>query len=304
MGKGSIGEKAQYLIKIKGENLMNVKRIVPILGLLILAALVVFPGPAKGEMYVEGYIGGSFPADSGTSFTTSHPMNIGVDSGLRRDSHSVTGWFNPAVKGGLKLGTWFVKEGFLGYSYPDWAKYFGFYLDFSYHSLNFGDQTMRTSARDFVYGTTANVTGVQNKFKSDGAAITLAFMFAARYGFFPDSEVPFGRLQPYVAVGPAILFSSQNPTISSAVLVNQNFFNYVIKPGSQSSTNIALAVEGGVRYMALKNVSLDVSFKYRYAAPTYTYTWSDQYNPTFRRSNTLSFDYNLLSFQCGAAYHF
>ena len=38
--------------------------------------------------------------------------------------------------GGVKVGTWFVKEGFLGWSgYPDWMKYFGFYTDFSYQRL-------------------------------------------------------------------------------------------------------------------------------------------------------------------------
>jgi opacity protein-like surface antigen len=259
---------------------------------------------------VEAYAGGSLPDNSGFSFTTSHPALFGVDSGLRRESHSVGGHINPALIGGLKLGTWFVKEGFLGYNYPDWAKYFGFFLDFSYHRLDFASQKMSTTARDLVYGTSRTVNGgapappTASQFQSEGAAATLAFMFAVRYGFLPDSEVPFGRLQPYVAVGPALLFSSQSPTISSSLLLNQNLFGYTIKPGSQSSTDICLAVEGGVRYMALKNVSLDVSFKYRYAAPTYTYTWTDIYNPTFRRTNTLAMEYNLFSFQCGAAYHF
>ena len=105
---------------------MNVKRIVPILGLVLLAALVVIPGPAKGEMYVEGYIGGSFPPNAGSDFSTSHNGAVGRP-GFRSETHSPKGILDPAVIGGLKVGTWFVKEGFLGYNYPDWAKYLGFY---------------------------------------------------------------------------------------------------------------------------------------------------------------------------------
>ena len=45
------------------------------------------------------------------------------------------------VLGGVKIGTWFVKEGVAGWSgYPDWAKYFGFYTDFSYQTLTMRDQ--------------------------------------------------------------------------------------------------------------------------------------------------------------------
>ena len=34
--------------------------------------------------------------------------------------------------------------------------------------------------------------------------------------------------------------------------------------------DIALVTEAGVRYMALKNVSLDLSFRYRFGSPAYT----------------------------------
>ena len=109
--------------------------------------------------------------------------------------------------------------------------------------------------------------------KCEGTVATWAFMLAARYGFFADSEVPFGRLQPYVAVGPAIMFSSmQKPKIWTQYLRPEPAFHLVVNslvmsPGNQSSVDIALAVDAGVRYMCLKNVSVDVSFKYRYANP-------------------------------------
>lgn len=101
-------------------------------------------------------------------------------------SFNSPGNIDPAVVGGLKVATWFVKEGFLGMNYPDWIKDLGFYLDFSYHRLNFSQVT----------GIWRNPTVPESfldTFSSKGNAVTLAFMFAARYGFFPDSEVPFGR---------------------------------------------------------------------------------------------------------------
>ena len=170
-----------------------------ILGVLLLAAaLLAVPGPAGAEMYIEGYLGANTAASFDTSFSV---INTADESEPARGT--LPGGPNAAVIGGLKVGTWFVPTGFLGCNYPDWMKYFGFYTDFSFHRLDARQQQF--SFRDPVDN---DFLGSAD-FKSEGTVATWAFMFAARYGFFPDSEVPFGRLQPYVAVGPAIMFSTQ-----------------------------------------------------------------------------------------------
>ena len=140
-------------------------------------------------------------------------------------------------------------------------------------------------------------------------------MFAGRYGFFQDSEVPFGRLQPYIAVGPAILFTSLKPKVNLYGIGGVgNGYNFGMSPGNQSSTNIALAVEGGVRFYALKNVSFDISIKYEgLANPEFKYNGIDTVTRTANGAtvfsqNPSSFKLNpaldLFSAQVGVAYHF
>ena len=266
-------------------------------GIMILAAvLLVLPVGAKAEMYIEAYLGGSFAGDLGDNLTVNLANGNTVTGNL-------PGVAQPAVLGGLKVGTGFVKEGFLGYNYPDWMKYLGFYVDFSFHRLDLKNQGFGTNTYNAAGALISS--GVNTEFTSEGTVATLAFMFAARYGFFPDSEVPFGRLQPYVAVGPAIMFSTQQPSIK---IMNNNgtIFN-TLDAGSQGSTDICLAVDAGLRYMALKNVSIDASFKYRWANPSYSYSGyvgpgTNAAGPAFNLKYEPT--YNLFSFQLGAAYHF
>ena len=256
--------------------------------MIALALLTLVARTAQAEMYVEGYTGGNFAASASDMISGNYRNDPFWGAGPFTTNHS--GHIAPAVIAGLKIGTWFVREGFLGYNYPDRMKYFGFYIDFSYHRLLFRRQS----------GTWTNPTVpvyYRDNFFSEGNAITLAFMFAVRYGFFPDHEVPFGRLQPYIAVGPAILFSSQRPTFYSP---NND---WTLKAPTDSTVYPALAVEAGLRWMVLKNVSLDASFKYRYAHPSYEFSSVVDYLGTiheFKFSPTLS----LFSFQVGAAYHF
>jgi hypothetical protein len=288
---------------------------------VLISIIILQTTPALAEVYIEGFLGGVAPvapftlnthASTNTTTVTTIPGSTTTSFNTFSSNavHSA-GKIDPAFMGGLKVGTWFVKKGFLGWSgYPDWAKYFGFYLDFKYHRLDYGGQSAETtdSTTRISRGTTVlalqppitipfgpNFSSATSSpggttFSSQGAAASLAFMFAGRYGFFPDEEVPFGRLQPYVGVGPGIIISWQSPKLTYLDSFG-NFYHF--SPGSKTSVNLCLAVDAGLRYMALTNVSIDVFFEYRYAEPEYHVS-----------GFTLRPTYNLLAGGIGAAYHF
>jgi len=241
------------------------------------ALLALMAGTAQAEMFVEAYIGGNWAANSADPYFSQGAWRL-----------NTPGHIDPAFQAGLKLGAWFDKTGVLsGINFPAWMRFFGFWFDFSYHSVNFPNRPYAINGGPTIY----------QFIRSEGAAATLAFMFGARYGFFPDQEVPFGRLQPYLAIGPALIFSWQQPRFSERRFNETTYHVENNDLSSASSTNVGLAVEAGVRWMALKNVSLDLSFKYRYAHPDYRY--SDTTPASYMRPN-----YNFFGIQFGGAYHF
>ncbi len=261
-----------------------------------LALLALVAGTAQAEMYVEGYLGANFAANSSGNLATAFPaLPISFSSG------NLEGNIDPALTGGIKLGAWFEQSGVLsGINFPTWMKYMGFFLDFQYHRVDFaqrgGSRTASFLGVPFLTSTF--------KAKSEGAAATMAFMFAFRYGFLKDKEVPFGRLQPYIAIGPAIMFTWQQPTFTV-----ENFYgpgaDLAFNPDSTHSNNVALQLEGGLRWMCLRNVSVDLSFKWRKVHGVYDYTSSIPFIfggiPVKAQQSR---DFNFFSVNLGAAYHF
>jgi len=262
-------------------------------GLVTLLISVIMAPVAQAEMYVGGYAGFVRSATVFRDYlvlTTHHPAQGTFER------HQTRGTFNPSIIGGLKVGAWFNDQGALGGSYPDWMKYVGLYFDFSYHPQNFKSREGNTIIAN-------DLARARNLFKSAGSTTTFAVMLAARYGFCGDKDVPFGRLQPYLGVGPAVIFTTQKISLSSRALIGGALVPYMINPESDTDVTPALAIEPGLKWMVSKNLGLDFSFKFRWAHPSFTFHYIDPFSAT-PESMTLHPQYLILSFQVGAAYHF
>jgi opacity protein-like surface antigen len=223
---------------------------------LLVAALVVMPVAAQSAMWVGGELGGNF-------ITPTLMQVNGNDSGNTK--------FADSVISGLTVGYDFVNAGFGAYSWPDWMKYFSFGVDFTYNRLLLPSSSSDAGGINFFLPPGSSITGHE---------AVLTFLFMGHYGFLPDSEVPAGRIHPYLGVGPGIVFSSLD--LGALGL------------GTASSTAVALVVEPGIRFMVLKNVSIDTAFRYRLAAPSYD----------FNNVNIKADALNQCSFLARASYHF
>lgn len=266
--------------------------------LAVIAALVLVPAmgwaqakkptsmsATEPSFMIELYAGGGSAAATSKVMRNLNFAGVPITANL-------PGNMEAFVVGGLKFGYWFTPYGTYAIGgMPDWMKYFGFFTDFSYHKLNVADQSG-----------TFNVGGVKVgtiQFDTKGSLVTWAFMFAGRYGFLPDSEVPFGRLQPYLAVGPAIFFTHQDPTVN----VTQPVVLGLSASGKDQVT-VGVAVETGLRYFFNKSISAEASFKYRYTSYSGSHAGTLPLAPALRYSYDSRADLNLFTGQVGVAYHF
>jgi opacity protein-like surface antigen len=245
-----------------------------------LALLVILPAAAMAEMYTGLYIGGNFSTDTDPRWEakkiqgTEIPPPIPVRTFT---AHNIS--VDPAFVVGGKIGYWFSREGFLGFNYPEWMKYLGFEIAIDYHDLDWPRQNV-----------TINPINLRIPLENDGFMVTASFLFMGRYGLLPDKEVPFGRLQPYVGIGPAIFFTRTHLNIG--------------KDYKSSEADL----ETGIRYMVRKNISLNAAFRYRYVRihvdvddQVFNIPFQPPYGGVYIPMYTT---YNLFNILVGAAYHF
>ncbi len=216
---------------------------------VLLAALLAMAGVAQSAMWVGAEIGANFPADSSIKVN-------GNDTGRSAS-------FSPAVIGGAGIGYDFVNTGFGAYDWPDWMKYFSIFTDFTYNRLNVNASSSGSSGLGGVLPAGSRL---------EGSVAAWTWMLMAHYGFMPDSVIPTGRINPYVGIGPAVVWTTIDagdigfgpiPATGVPGGVRQSV-------GATSSTNIALVAEAGIRWMCFKQVSVDTAYRFRWLEPSWS----------------------------------
>jgi hypothetical protein len=268
----------------------------------VLAFFVLMAGTALAETYVEGYLGNNF------TVTAPNPLELSINPAYRGPTKTVLEYpraASSAITGGFKIGTWFSNTGWPHVDYPDWMKYLGFYLDLNYQQFYF----LRSvgSRRMDITPSPGYLHYQHYKLLGNGNIYNMGFMFAFRYGFRPTKNVPFGKIQPYAAVGPALFITGIAPSLMFQPNDQYTLFPIYFKmprtfsTAYQSILSLGLETELGVRFMITKFLSLDTSFKYRYTRPSATY---DLFIDGFKHELTFAPQLNLFSVEAGVAYHF
>jgi opacity protein-like surface antigen len=200
-----------------------------------------------GGFFLGGYAGASFVSDN----------NWEIKLGRSTVNKIVS--LQPGPVGGAKLG-------YFCHKFP----YLGIETEVSYIRQYVDNQNIR-------FGNT------RASFREAFDNVSFVFRFLARYGFLPDQEVPFGRLQPYVGIGPGL---------------------EILSGDDDTAKNFALDVSAGLRYMWLKNFSTFVEYKFSHQIAV-------EINPKIfhltggrTAPGSYTFDYDRHMVVVGAAYHF
>jgi len=179
----------------------------------------------NGEFYAGGYLGVAFTPNQDLNYPGFSLNNL-VSAPTSQGSATLFGnQFNNSLTGGVKFG-YFTRS----------IPYLGLEVESSVNNSYVDRRTL--SVNRPIQG--ASRVAVPNDFWVNW---TTALHLVGRYGFLPDKEVPFGRLQPYVGIGPAFIIMYEEV---------------------DSAKNFGIDVMAGVRYMFTKNIGAFVEYKFNY----------------------------------------
>ncbi len=221
------------------------------------------PRLMNGEFYAGGFLGAAFTPSQNLQYLNGITLNQGVNG----NAGKVT-LFNNQFANSLTGG---VKFGYFTHTVP----YLGLEVESCVNNSYVYRRNLSLSPAVLGF----NRAAVPNDFWIDW---TTALHIVGRYGFLPDEEVPFGRLQPYVGIGPAFI---------------------VLYEEVDSAKNFGVDVMAGVRYMIFQHVSAFVEYKFNYqwAAEIESHPFYLP-NGTAGR-NTATLDFANHKIVAGIAYH-
>lgn len=249
------------------------------------------------KAFLEGYAGGMFGQSKISCLIT---QNTYGTQGLNALFEAHAKKLSASATGGFKCGTWFKHRN--TENVISWLDHIGCYLDTRFNNLEYKHRICSTPV---CYCTsTANASGRTDIcLSTKGASITLAFLLAGRWGFLATDTIPFGRLQPYLAVGPAGFFTHQKiqltvypHEVDGAHLTIFLTNPYTIAPQKKWICAPGCALDSGIRYIARKHLLFDFFFNYRFSPM--------RFNTHCTPQLCMKTHYQLFSFNVGIGYEF
>ncbi len=178
----------------------------------------------NGEFYFGGFLGMAITPSQDLQYLSGVTLNGGVN-GRAGPVTLFNNQFANSLAGGVKLG-------YFTHAIP----YLGLEVESGVNNSYVNRRTLAMShpIQGYTTGT------VPNDFWMNW---TTALHIVGRYGFLPDQKVSFGRLQPYVGIGPC--FSCLYEEVDSA-------------------KNFGVDVMTGLRYMITQHIGAFVEYKFNY----------------------------------------
>jgi opacity protein-like surface antigen len=214
-----------------------------------------------GEWYIGGYTGFSYLPPADWKFDAKFPAPYGA-----RTAQDIS--YQPGILGGIKFGRYLDK-------YP----WFGIEIETNFSRNNLHRDQGRISPP--VGGGPLYLYAGSDWFMTWAMQTNLL----ARYGFLKDKEVTFGRLQPYVGIGPGF---------------------EIIYGQYDSAKNFAIETLGGIRYMCTSKIAIFCEYKFSYQFNVeYQNVLVAKFSQGGNNDNgTMRFDVPHHRFVIGISYHF
>jgi outer membrane protein W len=242
-----------------------------LVGFLIIG--LIQPSSAPAELSVGAQLGANFTGTVNLDASTTTRFGQAGDNTVDNSLFS-----------GLTVEYYFNNKGFLKYDWPTWMKNFSIALDITHNWIAFGHQTCPLICNDCNWGNVALPS-----FK--GWVLTSSCLFKYRYPILIQPDFPDGRLFFYIGVGPGISFNyleanNNNPCNKQAV-------------GHGFGNAFTLVSECGFSLFVVKDVSIDLFFRYRHFTPNYEFNIGVDGPPLY-----IKFDNNTYNAALRIAFHF